>query len=337
MRATTSSQSPCRTSPGADLGTSSATGTIRNRRVTPLTASVENVRSEHSGAGTTFPSRLRFSETFQLSCTVLRDDGAFQVTGGKVDKARRVDGRDDLRGSTSSRYSDRPVTVRLPATTDCNATDATCTDDGRPLSNSSSATIAEPVGISVDDAEAVAAADAVPGFGVTLSRAASRSLTIDYATSDGTASAGSDYTATSGTLTISIGTSPGTIKVAVLDGSHDDAGDAGASPAGRVPGRHRPGARQELADRGLQASRSTARRRAAASCRPGPERQHAVSRDVRRLLVHQAEGFAESGLSISVSYYPTPRTPLGFTARVAPAGGDAQSGTWPGSGTGASA
>ena len=68
-----------------------------------------------------------------------------------------------------------------------------------------------------------------------------------------------------------------------------------------------------------------------------PERQHAVSRDVRRLLVHQAEGFAESGLSISVRYYPTPRTPLGFTARVAPAGGDARIGTWPGSGTGASA
>ena len=53
----------------------------------------------------------------------------------------------------------------------------------------------------------------------------------------------------------------------------------------------------------------------------------AVDIRVRRLLVHQAEGLAESGVSISVSYNPTPSTPLGFTARVSPAwGGDAMSG-----------
>ena len=53
----------------------------------------------------------------------------------------------------------------------------------------------------------------------------------------------------------------------------------------------------------------------------------AVDIRVRRLLVHQAEGFAESGMSISVSYNPTPSTPLGFTARVSPAwGGDSMSG-----------
>ena len=53
----------------------------------------------------------------------------------------------------------------------------------------------------------------------------------------------------------------------------------------------------------------------------------AVDIRVRRLLVHQADGFAESGMSISVSYNPTPSTPLGFTARVSPAwGGDSQSG-----------
>ena len=49
---------------------------------------------------------------------------------------------------------------------------------------------------------------------------------------------------------------------------------------------------------------------------------------MRRLLVHQADGFAESRMSVSVSYDPTPSTPLGFTARVSPAwGGDAMSGT----------
>ena len=35
---------------------------------------------------------------------------------------------------------------------------------------------------------------------------------------------------------------------------------------------------------------------------------------VRMLLVHQAQGFRERGVSVSFSYDPTPLTPLGFTA-----------------------
>ena len=42
----------------------------------------------------------------------------------------------------------------------------------------------------------------------------------------------------------------------------------------------------------------------------------AVDVRIRRLLVHEAAGFAESGMAVSVSYDPTPKTPLGFTARV---------------------
>ena len=53
----------------------------------------------------------------------------------------------------------------------------------------------------------------------------------------------------------------------------------------------------------------------------------AVDVRMRRLLVHQADGFAESGMSVSLSYDPTPSTPLGFRARVAPAwGGESMSG-----------
>ena len=48
---------------------------------------------------------------------------------------------------------------------------------------------------------------------------------------------------------------------------------------------------------------------------------------VRTLLVHQDEGFRERGVSVSFSYDPTPQTPLGFKARVAPSwGGQAMSG-----------
>ena len=53
----------------------------------------------------------------------------------------------------------------------------------------------------------------------------------------------------------------------------------------------------------------------------------AVDVNVRTLLVHQAEGFSERGVAFSLSWDPTPSTPLGVTARVAPSwGGQAQSG-----------
>ena len=48
---------------------------------------------------------------------------------------------------------------------------------------------------------------------------------------------------------------------------------------------------------------------------------------VRTLVVHQAEGFAERGMSLSFGWDPTPSSPLGLTARVAPSwGGQARGG-----------
>ena len=48
---------------------------------------------------------------------------------------------------------------------------------------------------------------------------------------------------------------------------------------------------------------------------------------VRMLVVHQAEGFRERGMAVSLSFNPTPSTPLGFMARVAPSwGGQATGG-----------
>ena len=59
---------------------------------------------------------------------------------------------------------------------------------------------------------------------------------------------------------------------------------------------------------------------------------------IRRLVMHQADGFAEHGFSVAITYDPTPSTPLGLSATVSPGwGGDAQSGAealWAGSKTG---
>ena len=149
-------------------------------------------------------------------------DASFRVTGGDVTQANRVDGRRDLWRITVEPDSDEAVTVRLPETTDCGASGAICTGDGRPLSHSLSATVSGPVGISVADARVEEGAGAVLEFAVTLSRAAAEQVTVDYQTVNGTAAAGTDYTAASGTLTFEAGESSKTVDVTVLDDSHDE-------------------------------------------------------------------------------------------------------------------
>ena len=114
------------------------------------------------------------------------------------------------------------ISITLPATTSCSSNRGICTDDERKLSHSTSATVEGPVGISVGDVEVEEGAGVVLAFQVALTRAASNSLTVDYATSDGTATAGADYTSTSGTLTIGAGSSSGTIEVPVIDDEHNE-------------------------------------------------------------------------------------------------------------------
>ena len=62
-------------------------------------------------------------------------------------------------------------------------------------------------------------------FTVTLSAAAGRAVTVNYATSDGTATAGADYTATSGSVTIAAGATTATFNVGVLADSLDEANE----------------------------------------------------------------------------------------------------------------
>ena len=69
-------------------------------------------------------------------------------------------------------------------------------------------------------------ADGVAGetldFTVTLSRALAGTVTVDYATSDGAATVGPDYTAASGTLVFAAGETSKTVAVPVLDDAHDE-------------------------------------------------------------------------------------------------------------------
>ena len=205
---------------GAQLADAEAEGTILNHEP-ELTAEFENVPASHDG-NSRFTFGLTFSEEFPLSFRTLRDH-AFDVTGGAVRRARRKRQGSNLRWTiTVEPDSDGAVTVVLPGTGNCNASGAICTRDDRPLSHSLSATVAAPVGIAVADARVDEGANAVLAFAVMLSRAASGSLTVDYATADGSAHAGDDYRAATGTLTFRAGERSKTIEVAVLDDAHDE-------------------------------------------------------------------------------------------------------------------
>ena len=76
--------------------------------------------------------------------------------------------------------------------------------------------------LTVADARADEGADAGLEFVVTLDAAVNEAVTVDYATADGSATAGEDYTAASGTLTFAAGERRKTVSVAILDDAIDE-------------------------------------------------------------------------------------------------------------------
>ena len=189
-----------------------------------LTVSFASVPDTHDGTND-IVFRIAFSEEpHDLSYKTLRDS-AFAVTHGAVTGPRRLNPPSNIAWEiTVEPAGNNDVTVRLGPTEDCADNDAICTEDDRKLSNRLRKVIqGPPVEFSVADAEVTEAEDAVLAFVVTLSRAASGSLTVDYATSDGSAQASVDYTAASGTLTFEAGESSQTIEVGVRNDDHDEA------------------------------------------------------------------------------------------------------------------
>ena len=189
----------------------------------PLTAAFVGVPAEHDGR-TAFSFELRFSEDFpgRLSYKVLKDH-ALQVTNGRAIGVKRAAPHQNQRWTITVRpWSVEDVTVTLPAAVDCAAAGSVCTEAGRKLANTVTARVLGPALVSVADAEAREGVDQEVAFPVTLSRAASGTVTVDYASADGTAVAGEDYTATSGTLTFAVGEREKTVAVAVLDDDHDE-------------------------------------------------------------------------------------------------------------------
>ena len=111
-----------------------------------LTAAASAVPASHSGQPFTF--ELRFSEEPKTGFSYkTMKNHAFTVTGGSVDKADRLNRPSNIGWKIYvTPTGNGAVTIVLPATTDCTATGAVCTQDGRKLSTRLQITIPGPGG-----------------------------------------------------------------------------------------------------------------------------------------------------------------------------------------------
>ena len=116
---------------------------LGSREKAPLIANLRDIPSGHDGQ-TTFTFELRFSEEPEpdFSYKTLRDS-AFTVTGGSVENARRLNKPSNIRWEITVRPDGKgEVAIILPATADCEAEGAICTEDGRMLFNRIELTVA---------------------------------------------------------------------------------------------------------------------------------------------------------------------------------------------------
>ena len=209
---------------GARIADGEATGTIgANASAAALTAAFVAAPPEHDGQSA-FTVDLRFSEApAKMSYRTVRDT-LFNVSGGDVKKARRLNPPSDQGFEitvepTGNAAATLELATGLPA---CGASGSVCTSDGRMLEGPLSVTVPGPAALSVADAEVDEEPGAKLAFAVTLDRARHAAVTVDYASADGTAVAGEDYTAKSGSLNFAAGETAKTVELAVLDDSHDE-------------------------------------------------------------------------------------------------------------------
>ena len=126
---------------------------------------------------------------------------------------------------------DKEVTVSGTATNDQGVTDPdsvtlTITDDDAPS-------------LSIDDASVTEGDEGdspTLSFTVTLSPAATLPVTVDWATSDGTAEAGTDYTAANGSLTFNTGDETKTVTVTVTGDDADEPNETMTVTLTNAPG-----------------------------------------------------------------------------------------------------
>jgi endo-1,4-beta-D-glucanase Y len=215
---------------GATISRATATGTIRNDDVALPTLSIADASKSEGNSGT---SSLGFTVTLSKASTTavtvnyatsngsatagsdyVANSGTVTFAAGQTSKTINV----TLRGDATVE-SDETFAVTLLAPSGATISRATATGTIR---NDDAAALPT---ISIADANKSEGNSGTSNlaFLVTLSKASTTSVTVNYATADGSATAGADYAATSGTVTFAAGETSKTVNVAV-------SGDAAVEP-----------------------------------------------------------------------------------------------------------
>ena len=156
--------------------------------------------------------------------------GTLTITAGSTTGIIEVPMKDD-----SDNEDNETATLTLSNSTNATISDATADlvitdDDGIEIGLSTAHS-----GGSTDNLT-VGEGDGTGTFTVTLDQTSSSDITIEYTTSSGTATDGSDYTGTTGTLTISAGETSGTVTIPITDDTTDEATETATVTLGNPVG-----------------------------------------------------------------------------------------------------
>ena len=190
-----------------------------------FTVDLEDVPGEHDGE-----SAITFKVTFnkepvEYSYRTLRDATMQIMQGGArltPSVSRAIPGQNDAWSVTFDPEGTEDVSIAIGPFASCADAGAVCAANDEVLSNAVTRTILGPPGLAVADAEVYEAAGATLDFAVTLGRASVSTITVEYATSDETATANEDYEPRAGTLTFTPGETAMTVAVPVLQDGHDE-------------------------------------------------------------------------------------------------------------------
>ena len=219
------------TGPAVDLAHPGAAVVDGQIEQPDLTADWSMIPGAHGGSESEFQVHLQFSEAVDLIEVIGEAnliEHAFTVTNGSIETIQHI--RDRQGEYLAHEWtisvmpdSEEPVTVAPIMDLACDQPGAICTVDDRPLTEAPSLIVHRTEQtLSVADARVDEGPGAVLVFEVTLARPADRTVTVGYETADGTATAGDDYEAVSGTLSIEAGQTTASVQVTVLDDSHDE-------------------------------------------------------------------------------------------------------------------
>ena len=215
---------------GTEPTAAPGTGGTQGGTTKQFEVKLKGVPGEHDGS-TPVVFEVEFTKNPEgYSYRTMRDSTLVIRQGGQslnATRARRLNRpHNDRWEVTITPVSKADLAVSIGPFSTCTETGAVCAANDEVLANEVSKTIQGPPGLSVADARVDEDSGDPVVFAVTLGRASKHTVTVDYATSDGTGSnaavAGEDYTETSGSLTFAAGVTEQTVSVPVLDDSHDE-------------------------------------------------------------------------------------------------------------------